>query len=70
MHMMMVEGEIITAGVDGFVRSWNYELIDMVETDEASGMVEIEAMNEVLIGSGVQLYYLTQPPSVSVAAHL
>ena len=70
MHMMMVEGEIITAGVDGFVRSWNYELIDMVETDEASGMVEIEAMNEVLIGSGVQLYYLTQPPCVSVAAHL
>ena len=66
MQMMMVEGEIITAGMDGFVRSWNYELVDMLETDEQSGLVEIEAMNEVLVGLGAQLYYLTQPPVVSV----
>ena len=66
MQMMMVEGEIITAGMDGFVRSWNYELVDMLETDEQSGLVEIEPMNEVLIGLGAHLYYLTQPPVVSV----
>ncbi|KAK7098838.1 cilia- and flagella-associated protein 44-like isoform X1 [Littorina saxatilis] len=63
MHMMIVEGEIISAGMDGFVRSWNLELIDMLEAGEESGLVEIEAMNEVLIGAGAQLYYLTQPRS-------
>lgn len=60
-----VEGEILTAGIDGYVRSWSVETIDSAEPAEQSGLVEVEPMNEVLIGPDVQIYYFTKPFDVS-----
>jgi hypothetical protein len=62
MFMSMVEGEIITAGTDGFVRSWNWETIDVLEAAEESGFVECAPMNEVYVGHGASVYFLTRPP--------
>ncbi|KAK7485709.1 hypothetical protein BaRGS_00023010, partial [Batillaria attramentaria] len=63
-QMLFVEGEILTAGMDGYVRCWNWEAIDQAEATEEGGLVEMKPMNEVLIGPTAQLYFLTKPPKV------
>lgn len=57
--MILDEGEIITAGLDGYVRSWSLEHIDQAEVDEESAIIEMEPLNEVLIGRNVQIMYLS-----------
>ncbi|XP_025086571.1 cilia- and flagella-associated protein 44-like isoform X2 [Pomacea canaliculata] len=58
-QMILDEGEIITAGLDGYVRSWSLEHIDQAEVDEESAIIEMEPLNEVLIGRNVQIMYLS-----------
>ncbi|XP_076450023.1 cilia- and flagella-associated protein 44-like [Babylonia areolata] len=69
MHIMMVEGEIITAGTDGYVRSWNFEQIDVLEAGEESALVEVDPMSEVFIGPSVSVYFLTQTARMKAIKH-
>ncbi|KAJ8375455.1 hypothetical protein SKAU_G00060350 [Synaphobranchus kaupii] len=49
------EGELITIGTDGAVRTWDVECIDAADSLDESGLFEMEPMNELLIGRTVCL---------------
>ncbi|XP_035267854.1 cilia- and flagella-associated protein 44 [Anguilla anguilla] len=49
------EGELITIGTDGAVRTWDVECIDAADSPDDSGLFEMEPMNELLIGRTVCL---------------
>ena len=44
------EGELITAGVDGFVRVWDFETIDNADISEENTTFEIESLIEIKVG--------------------
>uniref|UniRef100_W5L5L2 Cilia- and flagella-associated protein 44 n=1 Tax=Astyanax mexicanus TaxID=7994 RepID=W5L5L2_ASTMX len=44
------EGELMTIGADGAVRTWDFESIDTADSVDDSGLFEIEPMNEMIIG--------------------
>lgn len=53
------EGEMMTIGVDGYIRVWDFETIDAADAVDDSGLFEMEPMNELKVGSmNVQLYSL------------
>ncbi|XP_039256736.2 cilia- and flagella-associated protein 44-like isoform X2 [Styela clava] len=54
-QLVIDEGELITIGVDGFVRVWEMESIDTADTTDESDVFEVEPMNELKVGSEVQL---------------
>ncbi|XP_073677561.1 cilia- and flagella-associated protein 44 [Garra rufa] len=54
------EGELMTIGSDGAVRSWNLETIDTADAVDDSGLFEIEPMNEIIIGRNVSLYSMVK----------
>ncbi|XP_072513801.1 cilia- and flagella-associated protein 44 [Salminus brasiliensis] len=51
----LYEGELMTIGTDGAVRSWDFESIDAADSVDDSGLFEIEPMNELIIGRNVSL---------------
>uniref|UniRef100_A0A671DQ09 Cilia- and flagella-associated protein 44 n=1 Tax=Rhinolophus ferrumequinum TaxID=59479 RepID=A0A671DQ09_RHIFE len=50
------EGEVITIGSDGYVRIWDFETIDMADTIDDTGLIEIEPINELLVDKNVKLF--------------
>ncbi|XP_070707121.1 cilia- and flagella-associated protein 44 [Pempheris klunzingeri] len=48
-------GELMTFGSDGAVRVWNVESIDTADNDHNSNRLEIEPINETLLGHNVCL---------------
>ncbi|KTG29183.1 hypothetical protein cypCar_00002686 [Cyprinus carpio] len=54
------EGELMTIGSDGAVRSWNLETIDTADAVDDSGLFEIEPMNEIIIGRNVSLHSMVK----------
>ncbi|KAI2652935.1 Cilia- and flagella-associated protein 44 [Labeo rohita] len=54
------EGELMTIGSDGAVRSWNLETIDTADAVDDSGLFEIEPMNELIIGRNVSLHSMVK----------
>ncbi|XP_067268183.1 cilia- and flagella-associated protein 44 [Chanodichthys erythropterus] len=54
------EGELMTVGSDGVVRSWNLETIDTADAVDDSGLFEIEPMNEITVGRNVSLYSMVK----------
>ncbi|XP_012883971.1 PREDICTED: cilia- and flagella-associated protein 44 [Dipodomys ordii] len=50
------EGEVITAGSDGCVRIWDFETIDTADIIDDSGLLEIEPINELVVGKNVKLF--------------
>ena len=58
--VVLEEGELITAGEDGFVRIWDPETIDGLEVSTESGsassrLVEIDPLDEMQIGKDVKV---------------
>ncbi|XP_060756826.1 cilia- and flagella-associated protein 44-like [Neoarius graeffei] len=49
------EGELITVGADGAVRTWDFETIDTADCMDDSGLFEIKPMNELIVGRNVNL---------------
>ncbi|CAM4635885.1 unnamed protein product [Leuciscus chuanchicus] len=54
------EGELMTIGSDGVVRSWNLETIDTADAVDESGLFETEPMNEITVGRNVSLYSMVK----------
>ena len=49
------EGRFITAGADGYVRQWPFNLIDEAEPSDEEPIIEIEPLATTYIGDGVEL---------------
>ncbi|XP_069800651.1 cilia- and flagella-associated protein 44 isoform X2 [Dendropsophus ebraccatus] len=59
-QFVLDEGELITIGTDGFVRVWDFETVDTADSVDDSGLLEMEPMNELLVGKNVNLRYMVK----------
>ncbi|XP_066455410.1 cilia- and flagella-associated protein 44 isoform X2 [Eleutherodactylus coqui] len=59
-QFVLDEGELITIGVDGFVRVWDFETVDTADSVDDTGLLEMEPMNELLVGKNVNLRYMVK----------
>uniref|UniRef100_H2ZFC4 Cilia- and flagella-associated protein 44 n=1 Tax=Ciona savignyi TaxID=51511 RepID=H2ZFC4_CIOSA len=50
-QLVIDEGELITIGLDGYVRVWEMEAIDTADTTDDSDVFEVEPMNELKVGN-------------------
>ncbi|KAF6778001.1 hypothetical protein AHF37_02391, partial [Paragonimus kellicotti] len=60
MHIVMDEGELMTVGQDGWIRTWDFETIDTAECLEEGGIFELEPMNELQVSPQAKLSYLVK----------
>ncbi|XP_075762751.1 cilia- and flagella-associated protein 44 isoform X2 [Pelodiscus sinensis] len=54
-QLILDEGELVTVGGDGYIRVWDFETIDAADSVDDTGLLEIEHMNELLVGKNVNL---------------
>ncbi|XP_069491898.1 cilia- and flagella-associated protein 44 isoform X2 [Ambystoma mexicanum] len=54
-QFVLDEGELFSIGADGYVRVWDFEVIDTAEAIDDTGILELEPMNELLVGKRVNL---------------
>ncbi|KAL5020106.1 hypothetical protein ScPMuIL_002998 [Solemya velum] len=54
-QILLDEGELMTIGMDGFIRVWDFEQVDTADTIDDSGLFEMEPMNELKVGQDVSL---------------
>ncbi|KAM9820225.1 LOW QUALITY PROTEIN: cilia- and flagella-associated protein 44 [Neosynchiropus ocellatus] len=54
------DGQLMTFGSDGVIRGWDLESIDSADAD--SGWVELEPMNEMVVGHNVSLSWMVKSP--------
>ncbi|ESO88399.1 hypothetical protein LOTGIDRAFT_126121, partial [Lottia gigantea] len=59
-QILLDEGELMTIGIDGYVRMWDFETIDTADTSDDTGLFEMEPMNELCVGPHVQLKYIVK----------
>ncbi|KAM8976941.1 cilia- and flagella-associated protein 44 [Pelodytes ibericus] len=59
-QFVLDEGELITIGVDGYVRVWDFEAVDTADTVDDTGLLEMEPMNELLVGKNVSLQFMVK----------
>uniref|UniRef100_A0A8D0BIS8 Uncharacterized protein n=1 Tax=Salvator merianae TaxID=96440 RepID=A0A8D0BIS8_SALMN len=57
-QLVLDEGEVLTVGADGYIRVWDFETIDTADVVDDSGLIEMEHMNELLVGKNVNLSYM------------
>ncbi|KAK7105366.1 cilia- and flagella-associated protein 44-like [Littorina saxatilis] len=60
MQILLDEGELMTVGVDGYIRVWDFETIDTADSTDDTGMFEMEPMNELRVSHDVQLYTIVK----------
>ncbi|XP_064651335.1 cilia- and flagella-associated protein 44-like isoform X2 [Lineus longissimus] len=51
-QIVMDEGELMTVGIDGCIRVWDFESIDTADVTDDSPIFEMEPMNELNVGTG------------------
>uniref|UniRef100_A0A8D2LTQ5 Cilia- and flagella-associated protein 44 n=1 Tax=Varanus komodoensis TaxID=61221 RepID=A0A8D2LTQ5_VARKO len=54
-QLVLDEGEVVTVGSDGYIRVWDFETIDTADIVDDTGLMEMEQMNELLVGKNVSL---------------
>ncbi|XP_026513175.1 cilia- and flagella-associated protein 44 [Terrapene carolina triunguis] len=54
-QLVLDEGELVTVGGDGYIRVWDFETIDAADSVDDTGLLEMEHMNELLVGKNVNL---------------
>ncbi|XP_040195062.1 cilia- and flagella-associated protein 44 [Rana temporaria] len=59
-QFVLDEGELITIGADGYVRVWDFEAVDTADTIDDTGLLEMEPMNELLVGKNVNLRFMVK----------
>uniref|UniRef100_A0A8C2YF38 Cilia- and flagella-associated protein 44 n=1 Tax=Coturnix japonica TaxID=93934 RepID=A0A8C2YF38_COTJA len=59
-QIILDEGELVSVGKDGFIRVWNFEVIDAADTVDETGLFEMEPMNELRVGKNVSLSFVTK----------
>ncbi|KAG5450601.1 Cilia- and flagella-associated protein 44 [Clonorchis sinensis] len=60
MHIVMDEGELMTVGQDGWIRTWDFETVDTAECLEEGAIYELEPMNELLVKPNSKLMHLVK----------
>ncbi|XP_059142623.1 cilia- and flagella-associated protein 44-like isoform X2 [Physella acuta] len=60
MQILLDEGELMTIGVDGYIRVWDFEAIDTADATDDSGIFEMDPMNELKVGTDAQLYCIVK----------
>uniref|UniRef100_A0A8B9S2J3 Cilia- and flagella-associated protein 44 n=1 Tax=Apteryx owenii TaxID=8824 RepID=A0A8B9S2J3_APTOW len=59
-QLILDEGELVTVGKDGFIRVWDIETVDAANTVDETGLLEMEPMNELLVGKNVSLSFMAK----------
>ncbi|XP_018428354.1 PREDICTED: cilia- and flagella-associated protein 44 [Nanorana parkeri] len=59
-QFVLDEGELITIGADGYVRVWDFETVDHADVIDDTGLLEMEPMNELLVGKNVNLRFMVK----------
>lgn len=59
-QIIMDEGELITVGVDGYVRVWDFETTGNMQADESEKSMELEPVNELRVGTDAQLTFMVR----------
>nr|XP_021155428.1 cilia- and flagella-associated protein 44 isoform X3 [Columba livia] len=59
-QLVLEEGELVTVGKDGFIRVWNFEVIDAADSVDDTGLLEVEPMNELQVGKNVSLSFMSK----------
>ncbi|XP_037245690.1 cilia- and flagella-associated protein 44 [Falco rusticolus] len=59
-QLVLDEGELVTVGKDGFIRVWNFEIIDAADSVDDTGLLEVEPMNELHVGRNVSLSFMSK----------
>uniref|UniRef100_A0A8C5M7X7 Cilia- and flagella-associated protein 44 n=1 Tax=Leptobrachium leishanense TaxID=445787 RepID=A0A8C5M7X7_9ANUR len=59
-QFVLDEGELITIGVDGYVRVWDFETVDTADTIDDTGLLEMEPMNELHVEKDVSLRFMVK----------
>ncbi|KAM4046708.1 cilia- and flagella-associated protein 44 isoform 2-T2 [Anomaloglossus baeobatrachus] len=59
-QFVLDEGELITIGADGCVRVWDFETVDTADSVDDTGLLEMEPMNELMVGKNVNLRYMVK----------
>ncbi|XP_052805423.1 cilia- and flagella-associated protein 44-like isoform X2 [Mya arenaria] len=54
-QILLDEGELMSVGIDGYIRVWDFEAIDTADATDDSAMFELDPMNELKVGTNVQL---------------
>ncbi|XP_074830119.1 cilia- and flagella-associated protein 44 isoform X4 [Natator depressus] len=54
-QLVLDEGELVTVGGDGYIRVWDFETIDAADSVDDTGLLEMDHMNELLVGKNVNL---------------
>ncbi|XP_062982990.1 cilia- and flagella-associated protein 44 [Elgaria multicarinata webbii] len=54
-QLLLDEGEVVSVGSDGYIRVWDFETIDTADVVDDTGLMEMEQMNELLVGKNVNL---------------
>ncbi|VDP90136.1 unnamed protein product [Echinostoma caproni] len=60
MQIVMDEGELMTVGQDGWIRTWDFETVDTAECLEEGGIYELEPMNELQVSPTAKLMYIVK----------
>ncbi|CAL8106722.1 unnamed protein product [Calicophoron daubneyi] len=60
MQIVMDEGELMTVGRDGWIRTWDFETVDTAECLEENAIFELEPMNELQVGPKAKLMYMVK----------
>ncbi|NXN01379.1 CFA44 protein, partial [Sylvia borin] len=59
-QLVFDEGDLYSVGKDGFIRMWNFEVVDTADSVDSTGLVEMEPMNELWLGKNVSLNFMTK----------
>ncbi|XP_015497348.1 cilia- and flagella-associated protein 44 isoform X1 [Parus major] len=59
-QLVFDEGDLYSVGKDGVIRMWNFEVVDTADPVDATGLVEMEPMNELWLGKNVSLNFITK----------
>ncbi|XP_009945583.1 PREDICTED: WD repeat-containing protein 52 [Leptosomus discolor] len=59
-QLVLDEGELVTVGKDGFIRVWNFETIDVADSVDDTGLLEVEPLNELHVGRSVSLSFMSK----------
>ncbi|CAH8561841.1 unnamed protein product [Heterobilharzia americana] len=62
MQIVVDEGELLTVGQDGWIRTWDFETIDTAECSEEGALYELEPMNELRVGTKSRLMHIIKIP--------
>ena len=52
------EGELISAGVDGYIRVWDFETIDNADITDENVTFEMDPLAEIKVGESIRAHPL------------